>query len=261
MNDFFVLAMMKNEEDTLEEWIEHYKLFGATKIFIIDDNSADNSVGVCEKYGDFIEITVTNDLPETYGRQVIAYEKYFSKLLRYNNFALICDIDEFAFALKHNSLLDYCEEHKETSQFVLSVLNFGSNGNIRQPKSLIQSCTKRGPHELNMPGKPIVKLNKIKWFYLHECGVEGPTIKPNLEEIRINHYVHQSKKHILKRLLRGGGNRGPWRSKLSLVEAKKITNDYFYNGHHEQIYDDELIKKYTNLDQNVNIKRHVIKEL
>lgn len=249
MNDFFVLAMMKNEEDILEEWIEHYKLFGATKIFIIDDESTDGSVDICLKYGDFIEVKTIQGLPEKTGRQTMAFNKLFDHLKKYNNFALICDIDEFVFPLKAKSLANYCEEKSNFDKIKIQVLNFGANDNIKQPKSIVASCVYRNYFRKYVPVKCMVKLNKTKKFHIHYSEVIGETISPSIEEIRLNHYILQSKEHMIKRFTRGGGDRGPFRPKLSLEQATKKAEEFFKNRRHSIVFDDTLPKLYNKLDK------------
>lgn len=236
---------MKNEEDILEEWINHYKLFGVTKIFIIDDESSDNSVDICKRHGDFVEVETIKNLPKIDGRQAKAFNKYFSKLFNYNNFALICDVDEFAFTLKHNSLLEYCKEYAGISQIKIPRYVFGPNENLKQPKSLIKSCFYRANENEDLLGKSIVKLDKIKWFHVHKCGIQGKEIFANLNEIRINHYIYQSKEHMLKRFLRGGGNWG--RRPLKLEEAINMTDKRFKGRHFHKVKDTTLIEIYEKI--------------
>lgn len=260
MKDFFVLSMMKNEEDILEEWIEHYKLFGVTKIFILDDESTDNSVAICQKYSGFVEVKTIQGLPERTGRQTMAYNTFFSHFKKYNNFALICDIDEFVFPLKAKSLSDYCEEKSNFDKIKIQVLDFGANDNIKQPKSIVASCVYRNYFREYVPVKCVVKLNKTKKFHIHYSEVRGETISPSIEEIRLNHYILQSKEHMIKRFTRGGGDRGAFRPKFTLEEATKMTDEFFENRRHSIVFDDTLPKLYDKMGKKVNQLTYCVKK-
>ena len=237
--NLYVLAMMKNEADILREWINHYKLFGADHIYLIDDDSTDNSRDIAYTYGDFVTVYESKGFPKEQGRQIKAYNEYFSHLVGTHNWALICDIDEFAFPLKHNSLKDVLKEFEtsetpQCSQIFMYMCNFGFKPNKIQPKSLVYGCTLRDSRaqmmiEKNLSIKCFTRLDAIKKYEgVHNQNVTGITKHSPL--LQLNHYALQSEEHLLKRLIRGGGDH--WRKPMTREEAEKYIQTSDWSTHH-----------------------------
>ena len=75
---FSVASMFKNESWTLKEWIEHYKLYGADHIYLIDDFSDDDYLPILQPYIDSGYVTLfKSDVAERFsGRQIHITNKY-----------------------------------------------------------------------------------------------------------------------------------------------------------------------------------------
>jgi hypothetical protein len=211
--EIYILAMFKNEGDILKEWIEHYKLFGINHIYLINDNSTDNGLEICNQYSDLVTVfNIDPNILDVKGRQVSAYNKYFNFLIGQPAWALVCDIDEFIFPVLsttfHEVLITFNVNH-----ITMPAYEFGFNSD-EQPSEIVNNCILRRSNSLYIDKdgryymKSFVKLNSIKEFKsVHHQSLDKSIVICNSNIIRFNHYPLQSKIHIIKRLMRGGGDR------------------------------------------------------
>lgn len=143
--EFVVCAIFKNEQHALVEWIEHYKFHGAQHIYLIDDNSNDNSVDLIKPYIDinFVTLFNANNWDRYLHRQRDMYNTFFLPLVnqRISKWFLICDLDEFIWSpicIDLKNLLATCNH---LSQIQMNHSLFGSSGHIEQPKCIIKYFT------------------------------------------------------------------------------------------------------------------------
>ncbi len=147
--EFTVAAMFKNEEHALAEWIEHYLYHGAQHIFLIDDDSDDNSVGIIQKYirekDGFITLFHANKWPMHLGRQRDIYNHFILPLIneKISKWMLICDLDEFMWSRLYVDLKDALRTCSRLSQIQVNHTFFGSSGHIQQPSSVVKHFTFR----------------------------------------------------------------------------------------------------------------------
>ena len=183
----YILAIMKNEGDILREWIDHYKLFGADKIFLIDDGSSDDSCDIALSYGGYVTLYNATDLPLIKGvTQPTAYNKYFGNLIGQDSWALICDINEFIFPVKTNTFQETLSEFK-CDQISMPGHQFGFIPNKVQPMSIIESNKLRSSTVVEIVKKidntqewfmkSFFKLNALTTFNNpHRQKINGKTI-------------------------------------------------------------------------------------
>jgi len=236
-------AIFKNESHCLQEWIEHHLYHGVEHFYLINDESTDEFMKILQPYinKDIITLYNVKNHPKYPGKQGKLYEKYFSPLLKNKimKWLMIIDLDEFVYSPLDQKSEDRSvnqenkdiknvdtentKEHLNTQTLNISnILRkyedyalveldwvlFGSNGHIKQPKSLIEGFTKMykdggfkqicnssfhitalGVHEHHAYGKTInISLKK---------GTEDRIIREkkfdhNNPELIINHYQCQS---------------------------------------------------------------------
>ena len=137
-------AVFKNEEHAIVEWIEHYLLHGADHFYLVDDQSTDTSVAKLQPYIDKGLVTL---IPTTWGRylgrQRAMYSHYFLPVIKESEWFLIVDLDEFVWSPTYFKLPDFLDTVKHLAQVQMSVTIFGSNGHMKQPKSIVGGFTKR----------------------------------------------------------------------------------------------------------------------
>ena len=168
---FCIVAIFKNESEILEEWITHYLREGCSHFFLIDNDSTDKYIHIINKY--INKITLIKD--STKFSQAILYNKYFLKSIRRFEWCLVCDLDEFVYSRdKYETIAEYLNDlNSNISSIVIPWKMFGSNGyNIlekKEPKSVIESFTKRTDYSIDKISQGMIKTSNNKREILSKC--------------------------------------------------------------------------------------------
>lgn len=215
MNKYFlaVIAIFKNEQLIIKEWIDHYLWQGVEHFYLIDNDSDDNYLEVIQPYINKGLITLYR-LPEKY-KQREHYNTVFNQIKNDIEWLIICDIDEYFFGLKEK-LSDFIKNKDDFDYFVCNWINFGSNGYIEQPNDIRTSFTKRffdtkkslgGCHE-----KYIAKASVIDDIWVHHFFTRKENIKKLItDEVLLFHYQIMSKNYYERiKMSRGDSAANYW---------------------------------------------------
>lgn len=165
--DVSVLAIFKNEESFLPEWIDHYFNRNIDHIYLLNDNSTDNSVDIINAHNNKNSITLLNVAPEDTmhnrsWRQKYLYNKYYFYILEKTKWIGIFDLDEFCYAtneLNFKNILNDYQDDTNIQQLIIDWYWFGSNNLYDQPKNIVNSFTKRGLYlsKIISNSNPVIK--------------------------------------------------------------------------------------------------------
>jgi hypothetical protein len=205
MNYLSILAIMKNEAMNLKIWIDHYIWQGVDHIYIIDNNSDDNSVEIINDLINNNYPITLYILPEQH-KQTQHYQYVYDKenLKENTRWLIVADLDEF-FYCNNSKISDELKNYQDYDFITSKWRMFGSNNCIQHPKDIRINLTKRveGLHSLT---KYIFQTKNIdsRSLGVHYLN-DGYTNDIDLSEIfRLNHYPIQSKEYFGKvKMLRG----------------------------------------------------------
>lgn len=143
-----IMAIFKNEQDYMEEWINHHIIQGFEQIYLYcNDPYIDNySYLFNSKYNSFIKIINWVD-KQNNGVNTIQRQAYTHCVQNYSHqtqFLMMLDIDEFLIPIKHyNRVYDFIYSLKSNwdniCAFKIQRYDFGSNGHINKPKNTVLS--------------------------------------------------------------------------------------------------------------------------
>jgi hypothetical protein len=174
--DLCIVAIFKNEDHVLHEWIEHYLKEGVDKFFLVDNGSNDGyDIKEYIEKG-IVEVWVN---PKKHA-QVELINHYLQKAKKYD-WVLVVDLDEFMYARNgYKSIKEYLKTVKPSvEQIKVPWKMFGSSGHIKQPKSIIKGFTRR---------KMYSKKNELQ----HKLDfIEVKSIVRGKSLIRLNIHVHK----------------------------------------------------------------------
>ncbi|WP_462247694.1 glycosyltransferase family 2 protein [Ekhidna sp.] len=283
-----IVAIFKNEAHIIDEWIAHYINEGVDHFYLIDNGSNDSYLEKIQSYLDQGIISLIID--DEKWAQVKLYNQYVLPLKHRSEWLIVCDLDEFIYARNgYNTIREYLESRPNSIAMVrVPWKMFGSNGNKKQPVSVIDSFTKRCEYinEVEHPGmrghsysssKVIVRNRFLNYINIHQCDLrkwpkgvvenskgEAMTMEdPNHQYIdegllkesflHLNHYAIQSFDWFMKvKMTRGAADT----ERHEQIRDK----DYFlkYDLTTNQIEDSELSLKTNNAcqkDDNANDRR------
>lgn len=195
-------ALCKNESHCIREWIQHYILRGVNHFFIIDDGSTDNTVQILQEYVNIGIVTLFRAEWQIYlGRQKDMYTHYILPHLYKTEWLLMVDLDEFVWSPIHIDLTHLLEECSHLAQVQVGVTQYGSNGHITQPKSLVNGFTKR---TMAQPSDKSYKYFVHSTYTFTSLNIHHATFLDKEDEkhrflilgptyFRLNHYRCQSR--------------------------------------------------------------------
>lgn len=189
-----VIAIFKNETMNLVEWIEHYVWQGATKIYLLDNNSDDKPLIILKQYIDRGLVHYT--MAATPNAQLAHYRSIYPKVKTECAWCVIADLDEFWFgsSMKLADLL-----LTETADVIVSPWRmFGSSGHIAHPPSIRKALIHAWPLSEQTQVKYIFRTHLIEaeqifvHFLLLNNRRQRIRQRFDNEKYILNHYAIQS---------------------------------------------------------------------
>jgi hypothetical protein len=191
-----IVAIFKNEEHILKEWIEHYLKQGINKFFMIDNGSNDNYLEILQPYinNNIVELVIDN----TKHNQSNLYNMYFNEKCRTYDWVIICDLDEFIYARKQfKTIKDYLNTLDDSiSQVFIPWKFFGSNGyntlDKKQPSSVTKTFKKRCNYDKVNPDSFGIKYKENNAY----INCKSITRTKNLQYFAIHHSYTDNNNYI-----------------------------------------------------------------
>lgn len=255
-----ILAMFKNESMIIKNWIEHYLREGVEHFYLIDNGSNDDYEKKIEPYKKHITLKKDSTRLEKGTQSYLMNTLYLDQIKKETKWIIVCDIDEYIYG--RNGCKKIIDALILLPPYIQKIWIpwkiFGSNGNIIQPKNIIQSFTKRKNTYVKDYGcgkcisKTIhlknfgccghdIQINTNNEFYMSN-GEKYENFILNEENckklnLQLNHYMMMSLEYYQKiKCTRGGGESGL---------TKKYTIEYFQDNdkRYNIVDDDELLTK------------------
>lgn len=230
-----IMAIFKNEEEYLEEWLVHHINQGVSKFYLYcnDENINKENINKYDylnKYDNYIKLIQWTDKINK-GPATIQRQAYTDCVQNYNNeydFIMMLDIDEFlVHTEKDKKVIDFINSLEENWQKIKAIkvqrFDFGSNGHIEKPNGKVMDNYKKhenicssyktiansnfidinknfyGVHDFNFVNKKGKIYND--YFTYEHTGFPNGCTKEIQNEIPliINHYYTKSYNEYIKR--------------------------------------------------------------
>ena len=219
-----ICAIIKNENDYLEEWIEWHLKLGFSEIYLYEDYDSNSHKEITDKYENVhlsqvkdVGLVQNNDM-----RQQTLYQWFCENYKDKMDWCAFIDIDEFVI-LDGITLEELCSKFNDSefNAFALWWKMFNANGCIRKSsKKVMERFTKSIDNCLAEASslfmyKSFINMHKdVLWEHVHKvtktCDVENNRIdyNPKLNKTIykyawINHYFTKSYEEYKLRLKRG----------------------------------------------------------
>ena len=194
---FAVMALFKDEDMNMREWLEHYTWQGADYILLLDNGSTRPFAHIVADFPNAAVLPAPLNFKQreyysTAGREWLE--------ARAVDLVLVADLDEFFWG-EGASLKDHfvgaMMGEGGAAQAICRYEKFGSNGFSAHPASLRECLTRRGEPQPEVETdvsyfKSVVRLAALRRFEIHFHLVEGPSVTcpPG---VRYFHYKTQSR--------------------------------------------------------------------
>jgi Glycosyltransferase family 92 len=133
-----IMAIFKNEQDYMEEWLNHHIKEGIDHFYLYSNDEKMENYPYLKKYMYYITlipwIDVKNDKIGTIQRK--AYANCVQKYSNETEYLLMLDIDEFIVSLSENArVVDVVNQVEDNTKAIkVQRYDFGSDGHIKKPK-------------------------------------------------------------------------------------------------------------------------------
>ena len=218
-----MVAILKDEERFLDEWIIYHKMLGIDHFFLYDDDPAFPLEHFVKPYQKFATAIHWSPLDRQYAgrsRQTRAYTHAVEHFALRYDWVLFLDADEFVVLRRHETVQDFLNEFPPHVNAVsLNWHLFGHNGYYDDPEGLISASLTRRMSDAHKDCKTFSRPQKILLpiHSAHYCELEvhiradasGALFKVPLypgktDAAHINHYMCRSFITWMKRVDRGG---------------------------------------------------------
>lgn len=249
--DLAVVAIMKNEEPYVREWLDYHLLAGVDHFYIYDNEESDSQKKILQPY---IERGVVTHIPYVgKARQYEAYNEAVQNFRYFCRYMAFIDADEFIFPQNNKTIVEVVDEvlrdKPNAAALAVNIHNFGSNYQeiADYSRGVLERFTRHASDEIipplpntGLPGgnahvSSIADPRKVNFFYnphfaayfegFHAVNENGGVVPifhnnpPTVSKIVMNHYSVKSREEYFKKIERG-------------------TADAYHNIYHEEKFNE-----------------------
>lgn len=241
MDYLSIVCLYRNDAPYLKEWIEFHKLVGVDRFYLYNNGSTDDHLDVLDPYIKnkdviYYEYNVKTRRLKDW-EHLGQVEHFFDKYKNKTFWAIVLDVDEFLFPVKHFKLPRVLRSYEEYDGIYVYWKSFNSSGHVEEPKGLVienydtlydswksnwgktifqpSKCFeykhrdwKQSRRTINahLPAiKSIVDENKhklnIDFGDYKKCPIHPKNLKTN-NILTINHYYFKSREYFINRKTR-----------------------------------------------------------
>ena len=144
-----LVAIAKNEEKYLEEWVQFHVKAGFSKIILFDNESTDGTRDLAERLGELLPLQALHwPSVERASPQRSAYNHAIENYCQDADWVAFIDLDEFLVPWGYSSLPDFLEKAPEDVSCVcVNWMTYGSSG-VEDPdyESVLDTFQQRGEY-------------------------------------------------------------------------------------------------------------------
>lgn len=238
-NEYIIIAVARDENKYIREWVEHYLYLGFDRIFIGDNNNLGDE-SLLEVLKDFIDsgrvvVLDCRGINVPFQRE---FYNMFSHVGEYK-WALYCDIDEFLELNAYDNIKDFLESKIQENFIFFKWVSYGNNGLKNYEDVPVQERFEY-PLPLMIPDNLRFKTI-VRGGTSVEMEIHGPTsfgydkYHMTYRDGYMKHYKYKSLEEQLSK-----------DKKLAYTNAK-INSHELIDFSSNVLYHNDLINKYTDL--------------
>jgi hypothetical protein len=256
-----MVAIVRGEDEFIDEWIIYHYLLGATEFVLYDDDPRQNLKRLLGKHGDLVRVI---DWESGYGllpgrnRQTRAYQHSLSETSC--DWVAFLDIDEFIVLRNRDRLPTFLSGFKDADSVILTWHYFGHSG-FYDPPALVTQCLLRRQAAPSRMMKSIVRRDQVVTVKsAHLCSMKyvgrahdanhrvyTDEFYPGKTDVaHVNHYFCRCFTQWMNRVRRGevaySRNEYPRSEAWRYEEAECLRKFVKISAFHNELVDDYLLK-------------------
>jgi len=226
MDYFAICAIVRDEENYLDEWVRYHRAVGVERFHIFDNQS---KVPVVETLKEFVDSGLVKVTPvQGFPVQLPVYSHFIKEEKSAAKWVAFIDVDEFIVPVRHADVKHFIRPYERFAGVGVNWMTYGSSGHRTPPKGLVienylRRADKSAPENQHI--KSIVQPEfvedaeytphhfryKAGWHAVNEQGekIEEFSHPHSSELIQLNHYFHKSLEDFQNKLKRRRADGGP----------------------------------------------------
>lgn len=225
MHYLSLVAIIKDEDSYLQEYIEYYLIQGVEHFYFYDNES---EVPLTKCLSAYKKICTINTV-KGYAQQIPAYNHFIKNYGNQTKWAAFFDIDEFVYPKAHPNLKDFLQENeKKTDCLAINWVMFGHSTHISPPLGPVLKNYQFSEGTMHPNTKCVVQTSALRKFdnphyptlklFKKQTNAKGNRVFSalNLEDctdlIQLNHYFTKSLEEYQRKLNRPRADTGIPRS-------------------------------------------------
>ncbi len=220
-----VCLVVKNEEDSLAEWMAYHLAIGFDTIIVFDNVSTDRTADVIELFARHHDVRRINWANTTHDYQLDAYNFAVTHLGNQFEWMAFIDCDEFLVPLRDETIGITLSRLPDAAAVGAHWAMFGSSGHVQRPDGLVIEAFRRRSEpgfwanqhikSILRPGRAGRAVN-AHYFEVEEGYVTPEAIPiqwsdergiarepPVYHLLQVNHYFVKSKEQWARKMARG----------------------------------------------------------
>ncbi len=205
-----LVAIVKDEDPYLAEFLAHYALLGFTRVFLYDNSDSNVLAWIAN---DFISVVWMPGKQKQYP----AYMHFLQTFAKDFTWAAFFDADEFLVLKQHACVLDFLRDHCPHGAVGINWAMYGPCGHFEYTPVPVTQRFQYRAAEIDRHIKSIVKLADVRafnnaHFFVCEHGtrdtsgnaIESPWNDHRTNDVaQLNHYLIKSRNEYHRRIRRG----------------------------------------------------------
>ncbi len=277
-----LVAILKDEEPFLDEWLVYHRMLGVDHFILYDDHPALPLKEFLRCHDPYVTVVPWHGMDrelQGVSSQTKAYEHAVRNQAAAYTWAAFLDGDEFIVLRHHDHLGAFLAEYPGVSAVSLNWYLFGHNGYFSDPEGLVTASLTRRKYQASRNVKTIARVSAIESIVTpHHCRLrKGLWLDANLrpfcfedlylgktERAHINHYHCRSFQRWMRRPERGNAGYSltnvEWHWKLHPEQCLQKFVGTVALDHNE--YEDLWMLRFKDyLEQRVQECRHLRSQL
>jgi hypothetical protein len=174
MEKICIVAILKDEEKFIDEWLVYHRMIGIDHFFLYDDDSLFPLEQFLYPYKEFVTVFKWHGMDariEGFMNQTKAYLHAVHNFAYKYDWVIFIDGDEFIVLRKHDSVHEFLSGFgKNCTSITLNLHDFGHNGYYEDPPGLITASLTRRKFKHSKIGKNFNRPEAIAdIFSPHRC--------------------------------------------------------------------------------------------
>jgi hypothetical protein len=211
-----ITAIIKDEAETIREWIEFHRVVGVERFYLYDNGSTDGTLELLRRYvaSGVVELIAWPHFIVGAHTQALAYAHALVTFGPMTRWMAFVDADEFLFGTREDNLVEILREYGSLPAVIVYRHFFGTSGHRTPPPGLTmehftqrldvpagkmpESFLARTPKSIVQPSR-VQRVHGAHFFIVDKEGSVGydeqrrPLTRGSLEyhtteRLRINHY-------------------------------------------------------------------------